>query len=149
MGLKLTLKFLLLASLLYVVQWHALAKQLLAPAWPLAVKNPYLNTYYSSGSNPLSLNAVWPNLWNGTITGWFCGVQIDGVPYAIMGDDFAWPRDSSTQLSVQITPTQTIVQVKTGPVNITMNFLSPITVRSDYTSRHSSLFNSLSCRLPI
>ncbi|KLO08004.1 DUF1793-domain-containing protein [Schizopora paradoxa] len=117
---------LFLVVLALVAQWHVHA-QVLVPAWPLAVKNPYLNTWYFGGSKPATLNNVWPNLWNGSITGWFSGVQVDGVPYRIMGDDSVPPSNASTQLSVQITPTQTIVSVQTGPVNITMNFLSPIT----------------------
>lgn len=112
-----------------VAQWHVLAQQLLVPAWPLAVKNPFLNTWYQTGSNPAPLNEVWPNFWTPSTTGWYCGVQVDGVAYRLMGDTSTPAVNVSIQLSVGITPTQTIVQMQAGPVNVTMNFLSPITVR--------------------
>lgn len=119
-----------IALLTLAVQPHVLAQQLLAPAWPLAVKNPYLNSWYLAGPAATPLNNVWPNLWNGMPTSWFCNVLVDSVPYTLMGDYLLPTTANSTQWSVQITPTQTIIQVTTGPVNVTMNFLSPITVRS-------------------
>ncbi len=105
------------------------AQQLSVPAWPLAVKNPYLNTWYQAGSKPAELNEVWPALWDPSATGWYCGVQVDGVPFRLMGQDFTVTANASTQLSVGITPTRTVVQMQAGPVNVTMNFLSPVTVR--------------------
>lgn len=132
------------------VQSHVLA-QLQAPAWPIAVKNPYVNSWYQGGLNSGSLNSVDLMMWNGTPTAWFTGVQVDGVPYRIMGNDPTPPSNNSTQLSVQITPTQTIIEVQTGPVNVTMNFLTPITVRLDQYSRRTSFkfANSIPCRLTI
>ncbi len=54
--------------------------------------------------------------------------------FVYMGDAPVPAINTSTQLSVGITPTQTIVQMQAGPVNVTMNFLSPITVRPNQPS---------------
>ncbi len=113
------------------------AQQFSIPAWSLAVKNPYLNTWHQAGSKPAALNEQWPTLWESSVTGWYCGVQVDGVPYRLMGADFTVTANASTQLSVGITPTQTVFEMQAGPVNVTMNFLSPITVRLDHPCRTS------------
>ncbi|KLO09278.1 DUF1793-domain-containing protein [Schizopora paradoxa] len=108
--------------------WQVIA-QLRSPAWPLAVKNPYLNTWYLPGTDQLNLNAVWPNMWPGasTNTSWYCGVMVDGKAYRVMGDALVPSTKSTTQESVQMTLTQTTVVYVTGPVNVTLNFLTPIT----------------------
>ncbi|KLO10456.1 DUF1793-domain-containing protein [Schizopora paradoxa] len=107
---------------------RASAQQLQAHAWPLAVKSPYLSTWYEVGPAPVPLNSTWPGFWNpNTNTGWYCSVQVDGVPYRLMGGDTTPVSNTSMSFSVQITPTRTIMEVQTGPVNTTMTFLSPIT----------------------
>lgn len=120
-----------------LISLHAVGQQLLAPAWPLAVKNPYLNTWYQAGTRPGPLNFVWPNFWDISITGWYCHVQVDGVPYRLMGDSIISISNTSRQSPVQITPTQTIIEVEAGPVNVTMTFLSPIAVRPFYYLRRA------------
>lgn len=34
-----------------------------SPAFPLAVKTPYLNTWLPQGNGPVSVNDQWPQLW--------------------------------------------------------------------------------------
>ncbi|KLO10459.1 DUF1793-domain-containing protein [Schizopora paradoxa] len=105
-----------------------LAQLHLGPAWPLAVKNPFLNTWYQLGSKPDPLSVVWPMFWNPSVVGWFCDAVVDDIPYRLMGAQESIGTvtpEVTTQL--QITPTQTIIPMQAGPVNITMTFLSPIT----------------------
>ncbi|KLO07018.1 DUF1793-domain-containing protein [Schizopora paradoxa] len=122
---------LLLTSLSFLVPLlHTFAQQLVAPAWPLAVKNPFVNAWFRAGAGALPFNEVFPEVWNlleSTATdsslGWFCGVLVDGQSYRLQGGG---PGTASTQVSVQITPTQTSVLHQVGPLEVTMNFVSPI-----------------------
>ncbi len=123
------LQILSLGVLALVMHYRVLAQQLLAPAWPLAVKAPFLNTWPQAGSTSPPMNDQMPNFWNLSTTGWFCGILVDGVAYRLLGEAPPLSIDVSAQLSVGITPTQTVVQMQAGTVNVTMSFLSPITVR--------------------
>lgn len=81
------------------------------------------------------MNTDSPKIWNSDAnaadpnTGWFCGVLVDSVPYHLLGTGTG---NASTQVAMDITPTQTIAVHHAGPLNITMIFLSPITVRSSH-----------------
>ncbi|KLO07713.1 DUF1793-domain-containing protein [Schizopora paradoxa] len=106
--------------------WHASAQILQAPAWPIAVKNPYLNSWYSAGPTSAPLNSTIVSLWNTIITSWYLGINVDGLPYRIMGSSNPPTVNVSNQVSVQMTPTRTIVETQAGPINLTMDFMSPI-----------------------
>ncbi|KLO07710.1 hypothetical protein SCHPADRAFT_836241 [Schizopora paradoxa] len=122
----------LFSFIILVAPVRVIAQQLLAPAWPLAVKNPFLNTWYQAGPNLLPLGEVWPNFWDPSITGWYCDALVDGVHYHLMGEDYFMLSKPVKQSSVRVTPTRTIIEVVAGPVNISMTFLTPITA-SDFT----------------
>ncbi|KLO09797.1 DUF1793-domain-containing protein [Schizopora paradoxa] len=103
----------------------------MAPAWPLAVKNPFVNAWFRAGPEPSAMNIDYPKIWNlldssatDSNLGLFCGVLVDGQSYRLLGQG---PGKASTQVSIQITPTQTTVLHQAGPLEITLNFLSPIT----------------------
>lgn len=39
-----------------------------APALPLAVRNPYLNTWFSQGNNPEPSGSLWPGFWSSVVS---------------------------------------------------------------------------------
>lgn len=101
------------------------------PAWPLAVKNPYLNGWLV---NTALLNTGWPVLWTPSfdILGWYCAVLVDGVPYRIMSPSPIPGIAAANQLSVAFTPTRTTFVLEAGPVIVNATFLSPV-VSKDLT----------------
>lgn len=112
-----------------IASCSAFAQLLRAPSWPLAVKNPYLNGWYTAGRNASPLNNLVVKTWNSTITPWYCSIVVDGTSYRLMDSDLNPISNTSNQTFVRITPTLTTVQGQAGPVNVTLHFLSPITVR--------------------
>ncbi|KAF8351347.1 DUF1793-domain-containing protein [Amanita rubescens] len=99
-------------------------------AIPLAVRTPYLSAWLPQGAGA-ALNDVWPTFWTGQIVGWAGFVKVDGVPYSFLGAPSV-PGTSfnkATQKSFvtcQFTATQSIFVLSAGPVDLTVNFLSPV-----------------------
>ncbi|KLO08558.1 hypothetical protein SCHPADRAFT_604791 [Schizopora paradoxa] len=96
------------------------------PAWPLAVKNPYLNGWLV---NTAELNSGWPVLWTPSfdILGWYCSVVVDGVPYRILSPGPLPDIATAKQLSVDFTPTKTTFVLEAGPFVINATFMSTVT----------------------
>ncbi|KAL4241900.1 Glutaminase GtaA [Abortiporus biennis] len=94
---------------------------------PLAVRSPYLSCWLGQG-NGTALNAGWPKFWTGSILGWAGYVTVDGTPYNFLGT----PSVPSTiaklavQKSLKFTSTQSTFVMTAGPVDLTVNFLSPV-----------------------
>ncbi|KLO07007.1 DUF1793-domain-containing protein [Schizopora paradoxa] len=127
-------RFLLMSSLTALTVWCDITQQFKAPAWPIAVKNPFVNAWFRAGPDSSPMNSNFPKVWNLSDTsatdsnlGFYCGVVVDGKPYRLMGPGPNPVPTTSTQVSVHITPTQTIDVHQAGPMEITLNFLSPVT----------------------
>ena len=95
------------------------------PAIPLVVKNSYLNTWLFSRQ----LAGVWPTFWNGANKGMTAMVRVNGKTYQVMGSSTAdsnSTRLTAQQKSVRVTPTQSIFTLIAGPIELTINFFTPI-----------------------
>jgi hypothetical protein len=116
------------------------------PAWPLAVRSPYLSTWLD-GSSGGSLAGHWPTFWayvalpspkplnhavltdihpeSGQITGWQGFVAVDGAVYNWMG---AAPGPAvANQTSATYTSTNTVFTFDVeGKVTLKATFLSPV-----------------------
>ncbi|KAJ0109163.1 hypothetical protein J7T55_002355 [Diaporthe amygdali] len=94
------------------------------PAWPLAVRSPYLSTWLD-GSSGGSLAGHWPTFWAGQITGWQGFVAVDGAVYNWMG---AAPGPAvANQTSATYSSTNTVFTFDVeGKVTLKATFLSPI-----------------------
>lgn len=120
------------------------------PSYPLAVRSPYLNSWIPQGNGPAALNTVWPQHWpkvQGNVRpvlivsstcdltlssqnlGWYCAVQVDGTTYRLMGGPSTPAVNTSSQTSVEFTPTRTTYSQRAGPVDVNMTFWSPVEVR--------------------
>lgn len=134
------------ASQLRPISWSATPFS--PPAYPLAVRSPYLNTWLPQGFGPTQFNVhTWPNHWNidntvspdpsrrtslylvyVKVVGWYASAVVDGKAYRIIG---VAPIDGvsiANQTATEFTSTQTTVVLTAGPMQITVSFISPIEV---------------------
>ena len=95
------------------------------PAVPLVVKNPYLSTWMRGRELPNS----WPTFWTGAIKGMAGMVRVNGQTYEFIGSPENDPIGSklvAKQTGLKVTPTQSIFTLEAGPVELTVNFFTPI-----------------------
>ncbi|KAE9397145.1 DUF1793-domain-containing protein [Gymnopus androsaceus JB14] len=97
------------------------------PSIPLAVRTPYVSAWLPQGSGT-ALNGAWPQFWDGATLGWAGFVNVDGVSYNFLGtpDVPGATFSLATQQSFEFTSTQSIFVLSAGPIDITVNFLSPV-----------------------
>ncbi|KAM5540216.1 hypothetical protein V8D89_006035 [Ganoderma adspersum] len=102
-------------------------RTLFPAAIPLAVKTPYLNTWYESVNTSAPLSNSYPQFWtmNGII-GWEGRIRVNGTSYQWLGSDSSGVSGNANVTNVQITPTRSIFIMQAGPMNITITFLSPV-----------------------
>ncbi|KAA8618543.1 glutaminase GtaA [Pyrenophora tritici-repentis] len=111
------------------------------PSLPLAVKSPYLSTWFPAGSNGGNggyLPGQWPSFWTGQWLGWTGLIKVDGTTYLWMGapKDF---NNKANQTSFEYTSTKSIFTMTAGNVELKVTFLSPLTPK-DY-KRQSLIFS--------
>ncbi|PSS35457.1 hypothetical protein PHLCEN_2v1612 [Hermanssonia centrifuga] len=94
---------------------------------PLAVRSPYLSAWLDQGAGT-ALNANWPHFWTGSILGWAGYVKVDGTTYNFLGAPSvpATTVQKAVQKSLTFTSTQSTFVMTAGPVDLTVNFLSPV-----------------------
>lgn len=118
------------------------------PSIPLANRSPYLNAWYTSPNSSQPLTQSWPGFWNKLVRslyhvitsrclnfvftqsflGWAGKIRVDNITYQWLGADLK-PPFTGNITNIQVTPTRSIFTMKTGPMNVTVTFLSPIEVR--------------------
>ncbi|TFK89099.1 DUF1793-domain-containing protein [Polyporus arcularius HHB13444] len=93
---------------------------------PLSIRSPYHNVWLISTNTSGSLSQSWPHFWGQqSIMGWSGKIRVDQTTYVWMGQD-GIGNGSAVVTDVQITPTRSIFVMQAGPMNLTINFLSPI-----------------------
>lgn len=94
---------------------------------PLAVRSPYLSAWLNQGSGT-ALNADWPRFWTGSILGWAGFIKVDGTAYNFLGAPSVpgVTFQKSVQKSMTFTSTQSTFVMTSGPIDLTVNFLSPV-----------------------
>jgi hypothetical protein len=95
-----------------------------APAVPLFVQTPYLNTWLCG--DRLADEA--PKLWNGQVKGMAGMLKIDGKGYRFLGLPTS-PLPALLQDSVRVLPTRTIFEFSQDDVHLRLEFLSPMDPR--------------------
>ncbi|KAH9996278.1 hypothetical protein BJV77DRAFT_942524 [Russula vinacea] len=99
------------------------------PAIPLAVRSPYLTCwdYLTNGS---VFGQTWPTTFNNPmILGWSVLVRVDGLTYSFLGDERQAVNGTVNLTNVAVTPTQTVVTARAGPMQVNLTFLNPIEPR--------------------
>ena len=65
------------------------------------------------------------------ILGWSVLVRVDNLTYSYLGDVTSNLYNGTVNFtSIAITPTQTVVSARAGPMQVNLTFLNPIEVRS-------------------
>ncbi|KAJ7162344.1 hypothetical protein C8R46DRAFT_1353303 [Mycena filopes] len=97
------------------------------PSYPLAVRTPYLSAWLPQGPGA-ALNDVWPQFWTGSTLGWAGFVNVDGNAYSFLGNPVVPGATftKATQTSAKFTSTQSTFVMTAGPIQLTVNFLSPV-----------------------
>ncbi|KAH8977286.1 hypothetical protein EDB86DRAFT_3167651 [Lactarius hatsudake] len=123
----------LLILLFFPAHYGRAQQTLFPPAIPLAVRSPYLscwvhNDNYTTTLAGLSNTPSTSNPFHKL--GWSVLLRIDGSTYSFMEDDLASPglarKDSVNVTDTIITPTQTLVAARAGPMQVNFTFLNPI-----------------------
>jgi hypothetical protein len=91
-----------------------------APAVPLFVQTPYLNTWLCGDR----LSDEVPKLWNGQIKGMTALLKIDGKAYRLMGMPTS-TLPALKQDSIRILPTRTVFEFSQDDLRLSLEFLSP------------------------
>ncbi|KAF9259184.1 hypothetical protein L218DRAFT_1004158 [Marasmius fiardii PR-910] len=96
------------------------------PAYPLAVRSPYLNAWIRSPTrNTASLGDLWALHWDDrNIMGIAGYARVDGIPYRWMAANSL--GNPNTLVSTEITPTRSKFTISVGAVQLNVTFLSPI-----------------------
>ncbi|KAJ5172027.1 hypothetical protein N7492_004620 [Penicillium capsulatum] len=96
------------------------------PSYPLAVRNPYLSTWMPQDAVK-ELPYRNPQFWAGQDLGWSVLVRVDDQVYSLMGMpdlDESHIRPATVQ-QAEFTSTHSLFRLKTGPISIVLDFLSP------------------------
>ncbi|CAG2115868.1 unnamed protein product, partial [Medioppia subpectinata] len=94
------------------------------PAVPLVVKSPYLSTWMTGRQ----LAGEWTRFYTGAITGMAGMVRVDGQTYEFMGKPSADVMEIQrvVQSGLRVTPTQSVFTFTAGPIELVVNFFTPI-----------------------
>ena len=71
----------------------------------------------------------WPRFWNGNIKGMAGLVRVNGQTYEFMGhptQDDIGTKLQAKQVSLKVTPTQSMFTLNAGPIALAVNFFTPI-----------------------
>ncbi|KAI0292858.1 hypothetical protein BC826DRAFT_1186270 [Russula brevipes] len=124
------LEMIFLAFLFFLPLAHA---QVTLNPFPLAVRSPYLNTWFE-GYNLSGYNTITspPNFSYDQEYEWVFFLRVDGMTYSLLGGPIPSivpgfsnpPNASDTKLVV--TPTNTTLSAQAGPIKVLLTFLNPI-----------------------
>ncbi|CAG7851519.1 Glutaminase A {ECO:0000303/PubMed:10952006} {ECO:0000269/PubMed:10952006}; Flags: Precursor [Serendipita indica DSM 11827] len=100
-------------------------------AVPIAVKTPYLNTWFTGGRGSAGqMGRNWEvSGGNGGITAWQGFARVDNTTYSFMGGASAagaWIGNAATPRSLEVTASQTVYTFSCGGIDIEARFLNPI-----------------------
>ncbi|OJD30441.1 glutaminase [Diplodia corticola] len=113
---------------------------ILPPAYPLAVRNPYLSAWIPGGE-ALQLPRRQAEFWRGQKLGWSVMAQVDDELYSLFG--MPNPQGNVTAAVVdgaEYTSTRTDFNLTAGHATFTLSFLSPVFPGTDDASlRQQSL----------
>ena len=119
------MKKILLTLVVTQIYLFASAQVKRMPAYPLITHDPYLSVWSATDA----LNTSTTVHWTGKQHSLVGIISVDGKPYKFLGElpgDTTHSIFNATQLSVDVTATQTKYQFSCGPVALGINFLSPL-----------------------
>ncbi|KAI9459511.1 hypothetical protein BJY52DRAFT_1149036 [Lactarius psammicola] len=99
---------------------------------PLAVRSPYLNCWSDLGFSMRPATTRSKQAWTSSAQSWFdlaVLIRVDNNTFTFLG---GWVNSTLTQVNFTnavISPTQTVLTVEAGPMQINLTFLNPIEPR--------------------
>lgn len=97
-----------------------------APSYPLAVRNPYLQTWMP-GPAVADLPTSRPQFWIGNQLTWSVIVRVNGTAYNVFGVPTGVNGTSNAVVQqAEFTSTHSIFSVTAGSAMITLDFFSPV-----------------------
>ncbi|CAG2102973.1 unnamed protein product, partial [Medioppia subpectinata] len=94
------------------------------PAVPLVVKSPYLSTWLVGRE----LSGDWARFYTGAHTSMTGFVRVDSQAYRFMGAHYIAHQNIllAIQSGLRVTPTQSVFTFTAGPIELVVNFFTPI-----------------------
>lgn len=120
----------------------------LLPAYPLAVKNPYLSAWVPGNQISADAATAQPMFWNGINLTWPIVARVDGQTYSLFGVPHSASNatvgwlDASTS-SVSYTSSHTYVRLTAGSANFVLDFFSPVLPGQDEYAKQSLPYSYL------
>lgn len=124
-----------------------------APSIPVAVRSPYLNTWFQQGGNPFPTSQLWSTMWQSSvqtgnvgfpdiirniwlnllpcfiqITATYTMVKVDGQTCQITGNAGFSLWVPANQTAVELTPLRSSIVYQCFQMNVNLTFLNPISV---------------------
>lgn len=114
------------------------------PAYPLAVKNPYLSAWVRGNELLDDATTAKPMFWNGIDLTWPIIARVDGAAYSLFGLPNGAPNvTAALTSSVSYTSSHTYVRLTGGSVNFVLDFFSPVLPGKDDYARQSLPYSYL------
>lgn len=96
------------------------------PSYPLAVRNPYLNTWLP-GNLVANLPSAPPQFWTGKELAWSVIAKVDGKAYSLFGVTDRIDGVTEAQVaSAKFTSTHSIFTLRAGSLSFELDFFSPV-----------------------
>lgn len=114
------------------------------PAYPLAVKNPYLSAWVRGNELLNDAATAQPMFWNGIDLTWPIVARVDGKAYSLFGLPNGAPNiTAALTTSVSYTSSHTYVRLTGGSVNFILDFFSPVLPGKNEYARQSLPYSYL------
>ncbi len=114
------------------------------PAYPLAVKSPYLSTWVPGRQLLANSATSQPMFWNSIPLTWPVLARVDGETFSLFGfPGGAANITAATTKSVSYTSSHTYVRVTAGSANVVLDFFSPVLPGADEYAEQSLPYSYL------
>jgi hypothetical protein len=105
------------------------------PAYPLAVKSPYLSVWVR-GDQAADAAHAQPMFWNGTALTWPILARVNGTVYSLFGNKAFGLAKAAKTTAVTYTASHTYIAMTAGPAKFILDFYTPVLPRkSDYAGQ--------------
>jgi hypothetical protein len=114
------------------------------PAYPLAVKSPYLSAWVPGNQLLSGAATAQPQFWTGSELTWPIFARIDNTTYSLFGNPQGTFNATNAQTnSISYTSSHTYISVTAGRASFTLDFFSPVLPGKDEYARQSLPYSYL------
>ena len=114
------------------------------PAYPLAVKSPYLSAWVPGNQLLSGAATAHPQFWTGSELTWPIFARVDNTTYSLFGNPNGnFNATSAKTNSVSYTSSHTYISLTAGRASFTLDFFSPVLPGKDEYARQSLPYSYL------